>query len=176
MSKGRAAKLLVLAGFVAVAVAVAAYRRWAGPPQVGHAAPDFALPTLAGEEIRLSGLRPKVVVVNFWATWCPPCIEETPSLRRFSEILRDEGVIVVGVSVDEDPEVLRKFVAQYELSFPIARDPNRTVAARYGTFKFPETYIIDRSGRIAEKIVNAVDWEDARIVEFVRGLARAGAR
>jgi peroxiredoxin len=115
-------------------------------------------------------------VVNFWATWCPPCIEETPSLRRFSEILRDEGVIVVGVSVDEDPEVLRKFVAQYELSFPIARDPNRTVAARYGTFKFPETYIIDRSGRIAEKIVNAVDWEDARIVEFVRGLARAGAR
>lgn len=176
MSKGNATKLLVLVGFVAVALAVVAYRRWAGPPLVGHSAPDFALPTLTGEEIRLSDLRPKVVVVNFWATWCPPCIEETPSLRRFSEILKDEGVIVVGVSVDEDLDALRKFVAEYELSFPVARDPKRAVAARYGTFKFPETYIIDRSGKIAEKIVSAVNWEDPRMVEFVRGLARAGAR
>lgn len=176
MSKGRAAKLLVLVGFAALALVVAASRRWSGPPQVGSTAPDFSLPTLSGDEVRLRDLRPQVVVVNFWATWCPPCIEETPSLRRFSETVKEDGVIVVGVSVDQDADTLRKFVEKYELTFPIARDPTQAVAARYGSFKFPETYIIDRSGRIAEKIVGPVDWDDHRMVEYVRGLARAGGR
>ncbi len=109
-------------------------------------------------------------MLNFWATWCPPCVEETPSLEHFAQSLGGRGVQVIGVSVDEDPAALRKFVADYHLSYPIARDPGGELAARFGTFKFPETYIIDRRGKVAEKIIGAINWEDPRIIRFVESL------
>jgi peroxiredoxin len=139
--------------------------------QVGDAAPDFKLPALDGGSISLAQFRGRVVVVNFWATWCPPCIEETPSLEKFAIAAKPYGVTVVGVSVDEDRAALEKFVAEHHLTFHIARDPQKDVPARFGTFLLPETYIIDRSGKVAEKIVNAYDWEDPRMLEFVKSLA-----
>jgi cytochrome c biogenesis protein CcmG, thiol:disulfide interchange protein DsbE len=93
-------------------------------------------------------------------------------LERFAEQLRPDGTAVIGVSVDQDTDALAKFLAQYHTSFPIARDPDQALAARYGTFKFPETYILDRDGRLAEKIIGAIDWQDPRILEYVRALAR----
>ncbi len=146
-----------------------------GPPGVGDPAPAFAgLPALRGGTVGLEDYRGRVVVLNFWATWCPPCVEETPSLERFAEKAKPLGVVVLGVSVDTDLEALQKFVADYHLTFPIARDPSRALPARYGTFQFPETYILDRNGRVAEKIISNDDWDDPRMLSFVEALARPG--
>ncbi|MFB3920179.1 MAG: peroxiredoxin family protein [Terriglobia bacterium] len=172
MSKNNVLKLLILASIVGGTLFLALESHQPQAPEVGETAPDFTLPTLRGESISLREYRHGVVVVNFWATWCPPCIEETPSLTRFAEQMRGLGVTVVGVSVDQDVHALEKFVTGAQLTFPIARDPDQSVASRYGTFKFPESYIIDREGRIARKIVGAIDWQDPRVVGFVRNLAR----
>jgi peroxiredoxin len=101
-------------------------------------------------------------------------VEETPGLEKFAEQMRRQGVTVVSVSVDEDVTALETFVADQHLSFPIMRDPDRSIANRYGTFQFPETYIIDQDGRVAEKLIGPVDWQDSRIITFVKELARRG--
>ena len=141
------------------------------PVALGDRAPAFSLPRVPSGNLSLREFRGKVVVLNFWATWCPPCVAETPSLEAFASKMKGRGVVVLGVSVDQDPAALLQFVAQYHLTYPVARDPSRNVPSRYGTYKFPETYIIDRSGKVAEKIVNAYDWEDPRMLQFVKSLA-----
>ena len=176
MSKTNVLKLLILTSIVAGTIFLAWQSRQPHFPEAGEPAPDFTLPSLRGEAISLRDYRRGVVVVNFWATWCPPCIEETPSLRKFADQMRGLGVTVIGVSVDQDPEALAKFVASAELTFPIVRDPGQAVSSRYGTFKFPESYVIDTEGRIAKKIVGAIDWQDPGIIGFVGTLARRGRR
>jgi thiol-disulfide isomerase/thioredoxin len=111
-------------------------------------------------------------VINLWATWCPPCVEETPSLEQFAEKMRDHGVIVLGISVDEDQRALQDFIQQNHISYPIGRDPDRSLSARYGTVQFPESYILDRHGVLAEKVIGAIDWNDSRIQNFVLDLAQ----
>lgn len=182
MTKKRVKILLVALIFsLMVFLALRPRSRSAGV-EVGEYAPNFSLPvfsllpTGAGETVTLRNYRRHVVVLNFWATWCPPCVEETPSLEKFSEQMRDPGVQVIGVSVDEDPGAIQKFVADFHVTFPVARDPHQSLAARYGTFKFPESYILDRQGRLAEKIIGAIDWQDPRMMSFVRELARPGER
>jgi peroxiredoxin len=101
-------------------------------------------------------------------------VEETPSLEKLSAQLQPMGVEVIAVSVDQDPAALAKFIANYHLSFPVALDPDQTVASTYGTSVFPETYILDRQGRVAEKIIGGRDWEDPLMVSFVDSLARGG--
>jgi peroxiredoxin len=163
-----------------------------GPLKIGESAPNFNLPLFhptAGSgavkpandnplssRIRLSDYHDRVVLVNFWATWCPPCVEETPSLQRFAEQMRNDGTVVIGVSVDEDADALAKFVARFHMSYPVARDPDKTLASRYGTFQFPETYILDREGRLAEKIIGGQDWQDPRMLTYVRALAHPNQR
>lgn len=171
-SKAALARIVVLMLIVVWATLVAVRRRAVRPPDVGDSAPDFVLPALGGGSVALHDRRQGIVVVNFWATWCPPCIEETPSLERFAAQMQGTGVSVISVSVDEDESALAKFVADNHLSFPVARDPKRAVASRYGTFKFPESYILDPEGKVAEKIVGAIDWQDPRLIEYARDLAR----
>ncbi len=160
-----------LAGVLVAGVLLLAFRSGpAHPVAVGDRAPDFTLPGLSSPSVQLRSYRDRVVVLNFWATWCPPCVEESPSLEGFAERMRPRGVEVIGVSVDQDESALRKFVADFHVSYPIVRDPSQTVAAHYGTRKFPETYILDRQGRVAEKIIGAIDWQDPRILRFVEAL------
>ncbi len=139
--------------------------------EVGQPAPDFTVPGFPGGEVSLGKLRGRVVLVNFWATWCPPCVEESPSLEKLAAQMRDQGVDVLGVSVDQDAAALQKFIDRFHLTFTIGRDPNQELAHRYGTFKYPETYIVDRDGRVAEKIIGGTDWQDPRMLAFVRSLA-----
>ena len=176
MSKANVGKLVVVAVILGGAALVLLVRQGSRFPQLGDTAPDFALPTLTGGTVRLSDYRRQVVVLNLWATWCPPCIEETPSLKKFADEMAGQGVAVVSISVDEDPKALQEFISQYGLTYPVARDPRQAVTSRYGTFKFPETFILDEDGRIADKIIGAIDWQDPRIREFVRNLARPRAR
>ena len=177
MTSKRNLLLVLLAALILGGAVFLVVRR--RPPRavaVGELAPRFELPSLAQGPARLRDFHGQVVVLNFWATWCPPCVEETPSLEKFAEQLRPAGVTVIGVSVDQDQEAIEKFVLAFHLTFSIARDPDQVLAGRYGTFKFPETYILDRSGRVAEKIIGPTDWQDPRIIEFVRGLARPNER
>lgn len=175
MSKSILLKLSLVVVILGGAIFVALRLRQPHPVTLGDPAPDFTLPALSAGPLSLRDFRKQVVVLNFWATWCPPCVEETPSLEQFAERMRGIGVAVVGVSVDEDPAALQKFVATYRLSYPILRDADRAVATRYGTFKFPESYILDRNGNVADKLIGAYDWQDPRLAALVRDLAQDGS-
>jgi cytochrome c biogenesis protein CcmG/thiol:disulfide interchange protein DsbE len=175
-SKSNLIKLFLLVVIVGLTLRFALRQSPSQPVSVGDTAPDFTLPTLGAGSLSLRDYRRQVVLVNFWATWCPPCIEETPGLEKFAEQMQNQGVTVIGVSVDQDAGALQRFVTQNRLSFPMARDPDRAVASRFGTFKFPETYILDRDGKVAEKVIGAADWQDPRLLTFVKELARSNAR
>jgi cytochrome c biogenesis protein CcmG/thiol:disulfide interchange protein DsbE len=139
------------------------------PPRIGNAAPDFTLQD-SDRSISLHDLRGKVVILNFWATWCPPCVEEMPSLSQLHAKLQDRGVEVLGVSVDLDDDKYHRFLQDHRVSLTTVRDPDQKTTALYGTFKFPETYIIDRRGIVRRKFVGAVDWNQPEILDFLTKL------
>jgi len=109
-------------------------------------------------------------VLNFWATWCPPCIQELPSLDQFQRELANQGVVVLGVSVDKDEKAYKRFLDRAKVSFVTARDPENTINSEYGTFKYPESYIINRDGKVVMKIINATDWTDEKMMNYVKSL------
>jgi cytochrome c biogenesis protein CcmG, thiol:disulfide interchange protein DsbE len=131
----------------------------------GSRAKDFQI-QIPGAS-RLADLRGKVVVLNFWATWCPPCVEETQSLNLLQKAIAAKGGVVLGVSVDEDPTAYDKFLRDNHVVFPTYRDPTRMTVADYGTSMFPETYLIDRNGRLARKIVGPQDWQSPEVMRTV---------
>jgi peroxiredoxin len=127
-------------------------------PEVGKSIPEIALPDLQGKTFRLSQTRGRVVLVNFWASWCPPCVEEMPSLEKLHRVLGDKGLEVVAVSVDDNLDVIEQFQKEHGLTFTIVHDEGAKVARRFQTFKFPETYVVDREGRLVWKIIGPRDW------------------
>ena len=162
--------VLVLGGIVALLLAFAMPDYRQGEASLaGKPAKDFAL-TLDGRQIHLSDLRGKVVVLNFWATWCPPCVEETPSLNQLQAKIAPQGGMVLGVSVDEDPDAYQNFLHQYQVAFPTFRDPTKKIALDYGTSMYPDTYVIDRSGRIARKFVGPQDWMEGDIAAYLQSV------
>ena len=137
---------------------------------VGDTAPDFSIMTDSGRQVTRSNFGGRVLVLNFWATWCPPCIEELPSLNQFSRQLSGSGVVILGVSVDKNEQVYRDFLKRAGVSFDTARDPEANISAEYGTFKYPETYIIDSRGKVVEKFVGGQNWMDPNVIARVKGL------
>jgi len=126
-------------------------------PLVGRPAAPFVLRTFDGTDVSLASLRGRVVVLNFWASWCyPACYEEAPALERSWRAYRDREVSVVGVAIQDQPDAARKFIADFSLSFPNAPDPDGKVSVEYGVYGVPETFFIDRAGRIRLKQTGAV--------------------
>jgi len=136
------------------------------PPRIGTAAPDFTVRD-SDRTVTLSQLKGHVVVLNFWATWCPPCIEEMPSLVRMQQRMQSKGVTVVAVSVDVDESNYKRFLREHGVNLLTVRDPDQKSNSLYGTSKFPETYIIDRSGVVRRKFIGAVDWTEPEIIDFL---------
>ncbi len=133
-------------------------------PQVGRPAPEFTLPDLEGRPHSLSEFRGRVVVLNYWATWCPPCIEEMPSLEKLHRALSDKGLAIVAVSVDERFSDIEAFVERWSLTFTVLHDEGMRVSRAYQTFKYPETYIIDRAGILRSKVVGPRDWAAPAVI------------
>ncbi len=151
------------------AVLLSGCYRGSRPPRIGTAAPDFAIQD-ADRKVVLSELRGKVVVLNFWATWCGPCVEEMPSLVQLQQRFKDKGITVLGVSIDVDGDAYHKFLKDYKIDFPTVRDPDQKTSGLYGSFKWPETYIIDRNGIVRRKFIGAVDWSQPEVVDFLSKL------
>ena len=139
------------------------------PPRIGTAAPNFTVQD-ADRKLTLSDFRGKVVVLNFWATWCPPCVEEMPSLIEMQRRLKDKGIVVLAVSLDADGDAYHKFLKDHDVNLLTVRDPDMKSSDLYGTFKYPETYIIDRKGILQRKFIGSVDWSDPEVVDFLSRL------
>ena len=139
------------------------------PARIGSSAPDFTVQD-SDHQITLSQFRGQVVVLNFWATWCPPCVEETPSLVRMTARMKDKGVVVLAVSIDEDNAAYHRFLKDYSVNMITVRDEARKASNLYGTFGWPETYIVDRSGVIRRKFIGPVDWNSPEITDYLSKL------
>jgi peroxiredoxin len=166
---GRVNRTLITActGITLLAL-LAGCNRGSKPTRVNYTAPDFAV-TDSDRSIALRDFRGKVVVLNFWATWCPPCVQEMPSLTAMQARLRDR-VSVVAISVDEDPDTYHRFLRENKIELLTVRDPERKSSQLYGSSKYPETYIIDRSGILRRKFIGPVEWTSPEILEYLNKL------
>ncbi|MFQ5644852.1 MAG: redoxin domain-containing protein [Thiogranum sp.] len=133
-------------------------------------APDFTLRDMDGVEHTLSGYRGKVVILNFWASWCPPCREEMPSMQRAWEEFRTEDVVMLAVNVGEDEDSIFEFTASYPVEFPLLLDSDSAVIGSWPVRGLPTTFIIDPQGRIVYRAIGGRDWSATGIMKKVRAL------
>jgi peroxiredoxin len=148
------------------------------PPPVGRgtAAPDFALPSVDSEQlITLSDLRGRVVLVNFWATWCKPCEDEMPAMERLYRDLHPAGFELLAISVGEQPAVVREFRDRLGVTFPVLLDRDKRVSIEWQTFAFPESLLVDRDGTVLERYVGPRDWDAPAYVARIRRLLDASS-
>jgi peroxiredoxin len=135
-------------------------------------ADDFTLATPEGGSFRLAEQRGKVVLVNFWATWCPPCLEEMPAMERLWRRHKDAGFVLLAVSVDSDPKKVPPFVSAHTFTFPVAVDPKMTVAERYGVRALPSSFVIDRDGTVMGVALGPRSWDGAAAHRLVQAMLR----
>jgi len=138
-------------------------------------AEDFALRTPDGATFRLSDHRGKVVLVNFWATWCPPCREEMPAMERLYRQQKDRGLVLVAVSLDADPAVVPPYVKTSGLTFPIAHDPKAEIGNKYGVRALPSSFVIGRDGAMVALALGPRVWDNDASHSLVEALASGDA-
>lgn len=137
---------------------------------VGGMATDFSLSDMSGAMVSLSSFRGKVVLLNFWATWCPPCKSEMSSFNELYRRLKSEGLEVVAVSSDRSRKDIQKFLSKKKLSFTILHDEDAEITKRYMVFSLPTTFLIDRQGIIVERYLGEYDWTEAEVVSRIKEL------
>jgi cytochrome c biogenesis protein CcmG/thiol:disulfide interchange protein DsbE len=136
------------------------------PPRIGTAAPEFTVKD-SDRTVTLSQFKGQILVLNFWATYCAPCVEELPSLVQMQQRMKSKGVTVLAVSIDVDENMYRRFLRDHGVTLLSVRDPDQKSNSLYGTVKIPETYIIDRNGMVRRKFIGAVDWTEPEVVDFI---------
>jgi peroxiredoxin len=139
------------------------------PPRIGNPAKDFSVQD-SDRTMNLSQFHGQVVVLNFWATWCPPCVEELPSLMTMQDRMRTKGIAVVGISIDVDENAYHRFLREHGINFLTVRDPQQKIAGMYGTSGWPESYVIDREGIVRRKVVGPIDWSNPEVLQFLSRL------
>ena len=179
ITRRRARLLAVVAAAVAVVVALLATGLGRDPsavasPLVGKMAPNFTLPQLDGPPVTLSKLRGQVVVINFWASWCTECHTEQPALNQTWQQFQDSGVVVVGVNFEDTTGDAGDYVRNSGVSYPVVEDSDSRTALAFGLRGIPETFVIDKFGRIVDRIIGPVD--AASLADKINTVLRAGAR
>ncbi|MBC8119435.1 MAG: TlpA family protein disulfide reductase [Burkholderiaceae bacterium] len=164
-------RLLVAVPLLALGARASAaeIKRWRGKP----AAPPIALLDVDGAPVSLQQFLGKVVLVNFWATWCEPCIAEMPSMQKLRDRLAAEGFEVLAINYQEGPARIAAFMQKLNLSFPIVRDTDGQVARQWGARVFPASYLVNRSGTIRYAINGSADWTSPSLVSTIRTLLAA---
>ncbi len=139
----------------------------------GEVAPDFTLPSLKGQWVSLKDYRGKIVFINFWATWCPPCREEMPSMESLYQKLKGHNFVMLGISIDvKGEEVVRPYVKELGLNFTILLDTKNEISRLYGITGVPETFIIDQNGAIIMKIIGPRNWMEKQWLDFFDRITR----
>jgi len=161
---------LFIGAFVALIAAVAVF----GLPEAqkkitkGDTSLAISLPDLQG---KLHGLpKGEVVLLNFWATWCPPCRQEMPSMVALSNKYADKGLKMIAVSVDRDTDALKKFVQEYKLPFLVLHDKDSSASTAYGVFRYPETFLIGRDGKVKAHLIGAKEWMSPAVQGKIQAL------
>lgn len=134
----------------------------------GDDAPEFTLAADNGRSVSVPNFGGKLLVLNFWASWCPPCVQETPSLSRFASDYAGRGVVVMAISVDKDEKAYRNFIQKFRPTFLTAREFK--IHEDYGTYMYPETYLIDSHGKVLRKIAEGADWNDPQLRAYIDSL------
>ena len=172
MRRPRAARTVLVAVVIALA-GVGGCRR--NPELVGGTAPEFSLSDLSGNAIRLANLKGRVVFLNIWATWCEPCREEMPAMQALYTQLHGPDFEMLAVNADQgDRAAVERFVREHGLTFPVLPDPDLQVADRYRVTGYPETFIIDRNGRVVDHALGPRDWDSTASRDAFRRLIERG--
>lgn len=145
-----------------------------GAEEVDRPALPFDLPTLDGGRVRLGGLRGRVVVLLFWATWCPPCRTELPALRSLAGAMAGRPFELVAVSQDEEWDAVRELLGPRPPGYTVALDPGGALALSYGTEKLPEAYVVGRDGRVVARFVNVQPWGSADMLGWLEQVVASG--
>ncbi|MBU5636035.1 TlpA family protein disulfide reductase [Geomonas sp. Red69] len=162
------AALLLIA---ALAAAGCAKKAAEAPAVEGNPAPDFTLKDLSGKPVQLSTLKGKLVLVNFWATWCPPCREEIPSMVKLNQAMQGKNFQMLAVSIDEGGKTaVEDFFKRGGVTLPALLDTDGQVARRYGTTGVPETFVVDPKGVIRKKVVGGLDWSHPEVMQALQQL------
>jgi peroxiredoxin len=170
--------ILIILVFVAVGIIVLLQNKdssfnLSGMPQLekGVPAPNFTLPGLDGKMVNLADYKGKVVLLNIWATWCPPCVEEMPSMEKLYQELKDESFEILAVSIDvSGAKAVLPFMKKHKLSFPALTDTKGAIKSLYQVTGVPESIIIDKDGIIVEKVIGPRDWASPGAIRFFRNL------
>ncbi|MEO6815521.1 MAG: TlpA disulfide reductase family protein [Edaphobacter sp.] len=157
----------VWAGVVLGMLLVAGCDRGSHPHQLGTPAPEFKVSD-GVQTINLSKYRGHTVILNLWATWCPPCLDELPTLIQLQQKM--PNVVVIAISEDQDDAVYRNFLVQHHINFLTVRDPSMRINKLYGTVQIPESYVIDKNGMIRRKFVSEQDWTSPEILGYLKNL------
>ena len=173
MARRRGLRIALVTATVGLALAGGLFALSRRGPQ---RAPDFAVTDLQGRTVRLSALRGKVVVLNLWATWCAPCVEEMPSIEHLWSTLQGDDFALLAVSQDEEGRrSVEPFVQRMKFSFPVFLDPEHEVGDRYGVWGYPETFVIDRNGTIVAHELGPRHWDAPDSVAAFRALMARGS-
>lgn len=142
-------------------------------PEKGEIAADVTLHGLDGKTVTLSQFKGKVVMLNFWATWCPPCREEMPSMEAlYQKVKGNPDFVILAVSIDKEADTVKDFMKKNNYTLPVFHDPNQEAGAVYGITGVPETFLIDKKGMIAEKVIGPLDWTKPEVASFIQDLLK----
>ena len=136
------------------------------------AAPDFTLKDVDGKSHKLSDYRGKVVMINFWATWCPPCRFELPSMQRAYEKLKKSGVEFLAINLGEDADTIFTFTAAYPVTFPLLMDLDSSVSNMYPVIGLPTTYFVSPKGRLIYRAIGSREWDEKQMLEKILNMKK----